>query len=230
MMEMAGLGRGRKLHAVREIGRPVRVMLVDDHAVVREGVRTVLADEAGLEVVGEYGCGNDALRDLPALKPDVVVLDLRMPGLSAAEAIRRMRALLPELKVLVFTSFADDAQMRDVLDAGITGYLLKDVPRSELIHAVKSVAQGVSCLHPNVQGRLVALVKRPAPDPAALTPRELSVLRLIAEGQSNKRIARKLDLTEGTVKGYVSQILQKLGLRDRTQAALYAVRNGLADA
>lgn len=207
---------------------PLRIVLIDDHAVVREGVRALLEEEPGLTVVGEFPDGEQAVAHAPALAPDVIITDLKMPGPSAVETIKRLKRALPQVQIMVFTSFAEDTQIRATLDAGAVGYLLKDAMRAELVRAVRTVAQGQPWLHPVAQKQLLELMRRPSPEDK-LTARELSVLRLIAEGLSNKQIGRKLDLTEGTVKGYVSQILSKLHLSDRTHAALYAVRNGLAE-
>ena len=209
--------------------RPIRIVLIDDHAVVREGVRALLEEESDLAVVGEFASGDEAVRAAAALAPDVAITDLKMPGMSAVDTIRGLRAVLPDLNVLVFTSFAEDRQVRATLDAGAIGYVLKDARREELVRAVRGVAEGQPCLDPVAQKQLVALMRQPATPEPILTARELSVLRLLAEGLSNKQIGRRLDLTEGTVKGYVSQILSKLHLTDRTQAALYAVRHGLID-
>lgn len=207
----------------------VRIILVDDHAVVREGVRALLEEESGFDVVGEFGDGGEALRVAASLRPDVAIVDLRMPGLSAVQTIAGLKQRLPSINVMVFTSFAEDADVRATLDAGAIGYVLKDALREELVRAVRAVADGQPWLHPAAQRQLVGLLRRQTPPADPLTARELSVLKLIAEGLTNKQIARKLDLTEGTVKGYVSQILDKLHLGDRTQAALYAVRNNLLE-
>jgi DNA-binding NarL/FixJ family response regulator len=209
--------------------QPIRIVLIDDHAVVREGVRALLEEEADLAVVGEFGSGDEAVRAAAALAPDVAIIDLKMPGMTAMDTIRALRSAMPGLNVMVFTSFAEDRQVRATLDAGAIGYLLKDARREELVRAVRGVAEGQPFLDPVAQRQLVALMRQPATPEPLLTARELSVLRLLAEGLSNKQIGRKLDLTEGTVKGYVSQILSKLHLTDRTQAALYAVRHGLID-
>lgn len=208
----------------------VRIVLVDDHAVVREGVRALLDEEPDLEVVGEFGDGAAAIESAAALSPDVAIVDLRMPGLSAVETIVGLKRALPDVNVLVFTSFGEDAAIRATLDAGAIGYLLKDAQRGELVRAVRAVADGEPFLDPAAQRQLVAMLKRQPRIEEPLTARELSVLKLLAEGLANKQIARKLNLTEGTVKGYVSQILDKLHVADRTQAALHAVRKGLVDA
>lgn len=201
---------------------PLRLMLVDDHAVVREGLRAVLEDGNDIVIVAEADSGNDALRKAEAAAPDVVLIDLVMPGLSAAETIRRLKGLMPNCHVVIFTSFAEDEALRDTLEAGAIGYLLKDASRDDLVSAVRSVAEGKPWLHEAMQRQLVELLRRPPPtDPfAALTPRERSVLELIGRGLSNRRIAAQLSLTEGTVKGYVSMVLEKIGVDDRTQAAL----------
>ncbi|SDD39207.1 response regulator [Aquimonas voraii] len=200
----------------------VRLMLVDDHAVVREGLRAVFLGASGCEVVAEAGSGDEALRLLESVRPDVVMMDLMMPGLSAAETIARLKQQLPQCNVIVFTSFGEDEALRATLQAGAMGYLLKDAARHDLLSAVHSVAQGRPWLNESMQRQLLELMRRPAPeDPlAGLTPRERSVLELIGQGMNNRRIATHLGLTEGTVKGYVSTVLEKLGVDDRTQAAL----------
>ena len=208
----------------------LRLMLIDDHAVVREGLRAVLEDGTGFTVVAEAGSGNDALLQVDTARPDVILIDLMMPGLSAAESIRRIKQRLPTCNIIVFTSFAEDTLLSETLQAGAIGYLLKDATRYDLISAVRSVAQGQPWLHEAMQRQLVDLLRKPTPvDPfAALTPRERSVLALLGEGLSNRRIAEQLSLTEGTVKGYVSAVLEKLALGDRTQAALYYNRHAAA--
>jgi len=205
----------------------LRLMLIDDHAVVREGLRAVLEDGNGFTVVAEADCGSDALRQVEAAAPHVILIDLVMPGLSAAETIRRLKHLVPDCNIVVFTSFAEDGMLRETLQAGAIGYLLKDASRHDLVSAVRSVAQGQPWLHEAMQRQLLELLRRPPPvDPfATLTPRERSVLEQIGEGLSNRRIADRLGLTEGTVKGYVSAVLEKLGVEDRTQAALYFNRH-----
>jgi DNA-binding NarL/FixJ family response regulator len=209
----------------------VRVLLVDDHPIVREGLRAVLEEEGDLEVAGEAASGDEALARAGALAPDVVLMDLVMPGLPALEAIRRLRAASPAAQVLVLTTFVDERQVHGALEAGAIGYLLKDVARGDLVRAIRAAAAGRPWLHPEAQRLLVQrVVARPvvaAHD--ALTPRERDVLALVARGRSNKQIAAALHLSEGTVKGYVSTVLEKLGVDDRTQAALYAVKHGLAE-
>lgn len=208
----------------------LRLMLVDDHAVVREGLRAVLEDGNGFAVIAEADSGNDALRKVEDAAPDVILIDLMMPGLPAAESIRRLKQLVPACNIIVFTSFAEDGMLRETLQAGAIGYLLKDASRHDLVSAVRSVALGQPWLHESMQRQLVELLRKPPPvDPfAVLTPRERSVLELIGEGLSNRRIAQRLSLTEGTVKGYVSAVLEKLEVEDRTQAALYFNRHAAA--
>ncbi|HEY7872546.1 MAG TPA: response regulator transcription factor, partial [Rudaea sp.] len=203
---------------------PIRIILIDDHAVVREGVRAVLETHEDLRVVGEFGSGSEALVSAAALAPDVALVDLKMPGLSAPQTITALRERVPGIRILVFTSFGEDALIRATLDAGAIGYLLKDALQHDLVAAIRSVAAGETFLAPAAQRQLMELLRKPQAARDALTARETDVLKLIAEGLSNKQIGKRLNLTEGTVKGYVSQILAKLRLEDRTQIALYAVR------
>lgn len=205
----------------------MRIILVDDHAIVREGVRAILETHDDMQVVGEFANGAEALAAAAALAPHLALVDLKMPGLSCVETIRGLHERVPGIRVLVFTSFGEDALIRATLDAGATGFLIKDALKDDLVKAIRSVAAGQPYLAPAAQRQLMELLRKPWESKEALTERETDVLRLIAEGLSNKHIARRLNLTEGTVKGYVSQILAKLRLEDRTQAALYAVRTGL---
>ena len=208
---------------------PIRIILVDDHAIVREGIRAVIESHLDLCVVGEFGNGADAIDAALALAPDLALVDLKMPGLSAPETISGLRQRVPGIRVLVFTSFGEDALIRATLDAGAIGYLIKNAMQADLVRAIRSVAQGEPFLAPAAQRQLMELLRKPHPARDTLTSREHDVLRLVAEGMSNKQIARRLNLTEGTIKGYVSQILAKLNLDDRTQIALYAVRHGLTN-
>lgn len=210
------------------MSEPLRLLLVDDHAIVREGLRALLGQCDDLAIVGEASNGNDAVAEARRLRPDVVLMDLKMPGLPAADAIRAIRAFEPGTQVLVLTSYAEEPQVAAVLEAGALGYVLKDVAAAELASAIATVARGEPWLHAEAQRSLVKRMSRPAEvDPLALlTDRERSVLKLLARGMSNRDIGRSLHLTEGTVKGYVSNILAKLKLEDRTQAALLAVRQG----
>lgn len=207
---------------------PTRVLIVDDHAIVREGLRALLDHSDSLEIVGEAADGTEALDLAGRLRPDVVLMDLKMPGLPAADAIRAIRAQYPATQVLVLTSYAEDLQVEAVLRAGALGYVLKNIVAADLVRAIATVARGEAWLHAEAQRSLVNRMRRPADlSPLALlTMRERSILRLLAKGMSNREIGRVLHLTEGTVKGYVSKVLAKLKLDDRTQAALLAVRLG----
>jgi NarL family two-component system response regulator LiaR len=204
---------------------------VDDHAVVREGLRTYLDLSDNIEVVGEAKNGREAIDRSRALKPDVVLMDLLMPEMDGIAATRGVKEASPDTNVIVLTSFTDDEHVMPALRAGATGYLLKDVSAADLVKAIEGANLGQAQLHPDVQRRLLEQVSAPPrreePAGAELTPREREVLVLIASGMSNKEIARELVLNERTVKGHVSNILSKLGLADRTQAALYAVREGI---
>ncbi len=210
--------------------KPISVLVADDHAVVREGIRTYLQLENHIRLVGEAGNGRDAIELALQLRPDVVIMDLQMPEMDGIAATRALRERLPDTRVIVLTSFLDDDHVLPAIRAGATGYLLKDASAQELSRAIEAAARGQPQLHPTVAARLMEQVSAPpAAEPATeLTPRELEVLRLIARGMSNKEIARELVTSERTIKGHVSNVLSKLGLADRTQAALYAVREGIA--
>ena len=216
--------------------RVIRLLLVDDHAIVREGLRMLLGEVPDLELVGEAKDGPEAVTTAAALRPDVILLDLMLPGLNGIEVTRRILAQQPDCRIIVLTSFADDQNVLAAMQAGAAGYLLKDVLQADLIKAIHQAAQGEPALHPEAQRKLVEHLTRPQPartydvDLAQLTEREQDVLKLIARGLSNRQIADTLHITEGTVKGHVSNILSKLHLQDRTQAALFAVRHGLVDA
>jgi DNA-binding NarL/FixJ family response regulator len=209
---------------------PIRVLVADDHPVVRQGLRAFLDSREGITVVGEAADGETAVALAAELAPDVILMDLVMPGLDGVSAIRRLRALGHSAAVIVLTSFAGDEQVFPALDAGAAGYLLKDVEPADLERAVRTVHAGGAQLDPDVTARLVRAVTRSrAEEPGQLTARERDVLRLLARGRSNREIARELTVSEKTVKTHVSSILAKLRLADRTQAALWAVRSGLAD-
>jgi DNA-binding NarL/FixJ family response regulator len=208
---------------------PIRVLIVDDHEIVREGLSTLLSEEPEFEVVGEASTGVQAVELARRLDPHVILMDLVMPDMDGVEAARRIRAEGSSAQVIVLTSFVDDQHVRAAIQAGAIGYLLKDVLKPDLLHAIRSGARGAPTLHPEAQAHLmrqVAAVEAPSPLDG-LTGRERDVLRLIGSGCSNREIAAELRLTEGTVKGYVSAVIGKLGVADRTQAALIAVRSGL---
>jgi NarL family two-component system response regulator LiaR len=204
----------------------IRILLVDDHSMVRQGLRLFLKYDPELEVVGEASDGAEALRLARELAPDVVVMDLVMPvmdGITATAAIRRE---LPDTEVLALTSVLEDASVVGAVRVGAIGYLLKDTQAEALCQAIKAAAAGQVQLTPRAAARLMQAVSADV-RPEALTERETEVLRLLAQGQSNKQIARKLNNTEQTIKSHVSRILSKLGVQSRTQATLYAIRTGL---
>lgn len=209
---------------------PIRVLIVDDHEIVREGLQILLAEEADFEVAGVAGDGTTALALVEQLNPDVILMDLVMPGLDGIETTQRILKSNPVARVLILTTFADDQRVRDAIRAGAIGYLLKDVLKADLLRALRDTAAGRASLHPEAQQHLMRqVVESEVPLPHnSLTKREADILRLIADGRSNKEIAMALHLTEGTIKGYVSTIFDKLGVADRTQAALYAVKHGQA--
>jgi NarL family two-component system response regulator LiaR len=204
----------------------IRVVLADDHAVVRQGLRTFLDLQDDIEVVAEASDGDQAVEAAAAFDPDVVLLDLVMPGLDGLGALKQLRA--GRARVIVLTSFGDDDKLFAALRGGAAGYLLKDVQPADLVRAIRSAYDGESPLSPAIATRVVEEVAQGAVSAHDdLTPRELDVLTLIARGRSNKVIARELGVAEKTVKTHVSHILAKLGVSDRTQAALYAVKQGL---
>jgi len=214
---------------------PIRVLLVDDQPLFREGVHTLLSLQPDLEVVGEADNGEEALRLAARLRPDVVLMDLQMPVLDGVEATRRLRLTQPDCRVIALTTFDDDEYVFEGLRAGAIGYLLKDTPSVKLLEAIRAAARGESFLQPSIAAKVVAEFSRladqapPRPQPLAepLSERENDILRLVVTGASNKEIAAVLVITEGTVKNHLTNILAKLGVRDRTQAALKAKELGL---
>jgi DNA-binding NarL/FixJ family response regulator len=212
----------------------IRVLIVDDHAVVREGLRTFLELQAGIQIVGEAADGKYAIEQALALEPDVILMDLVMPRLDGVGAMRELRTRASEARVIVLTSFLDDERLLPAIQAGAAGYLLKDVEPAELARAVRAAHAGDAILDPTAAARVVRAIADGATTavplaPERLTKREHEVLTLIAHGRSNKRIAFELDISEKTVKAHVGHLLAKLGVADRTQAALLAVQQGLVD-
>jgi NarL family two-component system response regulator LiaR len=210
---------------------PIGILLVDDHEVVRRGIGALLATEPGVNVVGDAADGEEAILREADLQPDVILMDLEMPGIGGIEAIERIVQSNPEARILVLTSFAANDKVFPAIKAGASGYLLKDTGPEDLIEAIQQVFRGESSLHPTIARKLLTEVSHPSSgkqtiDP--LTERELEVLRLIAKGKSNQEIADELVISEATVRTHVSNILGKLHLASRTQAALYALREGLA--
>ena len=211
------------------MAEPIRVLIVDDHAVVREGLRAFLQTQEGIEVAGEAADGREAVEASARLRPDVILMDLVMPELDGVAAMRMLRESVPDARVIVLTSFLDDDKLLPAIRAGAAGYLLKNTEPKELARAVRAAHAGEALLDPVVAARLVeTLAADGGLDPVdRLTPREREVLVLIGRGFPNKRIARELDVSEKTVKTHVGHVLAKLGVTDRTQAAVLAVRAGL---
>ncbi|MEU1902119.1 response regulator transcription factor [Nocardiopsis dassonvillei] len=205
----------------------IRVLLVDDHPVVREGIRGMLAAEADLTVVGEAASGPEAVVRTAELEPDVVLMDLRMPGGDGVEATGRISAERPGAHVLVLTTYDTDADILRAVEAGATGYLLKDTPRAELAEAVRAAARGETVLTGRLAGRLFTGMRRRGEPAAVLSPREVEVLRLASEGRTNTAIGRALHISATTVKTHLMRVYDKLGVGDRTSAVSQAIRRGL---
>lgn len=219
----------------------ISVLIADDHAMVRQGLRTFLDLHDEIEVIGEAANGLEAIEQARQLRPDVILMGLVMPKLDGIAALRQIRALNPNTQILVLTSFTEDDKVFPAIEAGAVGYLLKDVSPDDLLRAIRAAQQGEAQLHPEITKKLMSQVVAKATQPvppqrqteefdhlAELTERELEVLRLIAQGLNNREIARQLIISEKTVKTHVSNILSKLNLADRTQAAIYALKAGLA--
>ena len=211
------------------MGNAVRVFLLDDHEIVRRGVRELLEAEGDLEVVGEAGTAAEALARIPPTRPDVAVLDVRLPDGDGVEVCREIRSAHPEIHCLMLTSFADDEALFQAIVAGASGYVLKQIKGADVVEAVRAVASGRSLLDPSVTARVLERLRSGSDEDellARLSPQERNILRLIADGLTNRQIAEEVHLAEKTVKNYVSNLLAKLGMERRTQAAVYAARLG----
>ncbi len=210
---------------------PIRIFIADDHALVRSGIQALLETVDDLEVIGEAADGERAVASVLAQRPDVILMDLEMPVMDGIAAIERIMAQWPDARILVLTSFATDDRVFPAVKAGALGYLLKDSGPDALVEAIRQVQRGESSLHPKIARKLIQELARPASQPPTvdpLTPREIEVLRLVAQGLGNQEIADELVIGEATVRSHVSSILSKLHLASRTQAALYALREGYA--
>jgi DNA-binding NarL/FixJ family response regulator len=205
--------------------RLIRLLIADDHPVVRDGLRAMLATQPDMELVGEAATGTEAVAQARALRPDVVLMDLQMPDLDGPGAIAALREQAPEVRVLVLTTYGTDADITRAVDAGATGYLLKDAPREQLFSAIRSAARGESVLSPSVATRVLGRMRAPAEE--ALSPRELEILQAVARGLSNKDIGRRLYVSEATVKTHLLRVFSKLGVDDRTAAVTVALERGI---
>ncbi len=204
---------------------PIRLLIVDDHPVVRDGLRGIFSGDPGCEVVGEAGEGAQAVALAERLRPDVILMDLHMPGMDGVNAIRELVQRGSPARILVLTTYDQDSYVLPAIEAGATGYLLKDAPRADLLRAVRAVAEGKTVLSPSVAGRLVSQVRRPPRE--VLSPREMEILRLVADGTTNREIARSLFISEATVKTHLLHIYEKLGVADRAAAVSAAYQRGL---
>jgi len=213
------------------MSQPITVMIVDDHAMVRSGASGYLEAQSDITVVAEANSGEEAVRQAYDLVPDVVLMDLVMPGMGGVEATRKVKDISPRTQIIVLTSYHQDEHIFPALQAGAISYLLKDVKASELVEAIQRAARGEATLHPRVAARVIKEFQGSKPENqspfSVLTNREMEVLKLIARGYTNNRIAEQLVISVGTVKGHVSNILSKLQLADRTQAAVYAWQEGI---
>jgi NarL family two-component system response regulator LiaR len=216
----------------------IRILLVDDHEIVRKGIIALLATEANIKVVGEAANGEEAILQAKALDPDVILMDLVMPTLDGIQAIQQIKTWKPETRILVLTSFVDDSKVFPAIKAGALGYLLKDSHPNDLVQAINRVHQGEAWLHPIIARKVLQelstasekeLSEKSGEENLTLTERETEVLRLVAQGLSNQEIADRLFISEATVRTHVSSLLNKLHLASRTQAALYALKQGLAN-
>jgi DNA-binding NarL/FixJ family response regulator len=205
--------------------RPIRLLIADDHPVVRDGLRAMLATQPDMELVGEATTGTEAVAHTLALHPDVVLMDLQMPDLDGPAAIARLRTQASAVRVLVLTTYSTEADITRAVEAGATGYLLKDAPREQLFNAIRSAARGESVLSPSVATRVLGRMRAPAEE--ALSPRELEILGAVARGLSNKEIGRQLYVSEATVKTHLLRVFSKLGVDDRTAAVTVALDRGI---
>jgi DNA-binding NarL/FixJ family response regulator len=205
--------------------RSIRLLIVDDHPVVRDGLSGIFAGDPDFEVVGQAANGVEAVTKAQELQADVVLMDLRMPEMGGVEAIKQLRQRTPSAHVIVLTTYDTDSEVLSAIEAGATGYLLKDAPREELIKAVRAAHRGESVLSPSVAGRLMGRVRRPATD--AISPRELEVIKLIAGGANNREAAAKLFVSEATIKTHLLHVFEKLGVRDRAAAVSEAYKRHL---
>ncbi|MGA2489894.1 MAG: response regulator transcription factor [Anaerolineales bacterium] len=211
--------------------KTIRLLIVDDQGIVRKGVRALLAEVDGMKVVGEASDGLEAVKQAEVLQPDVILMDLVMPGMDGIEAIRQIVARQPKARILALTSFAADDKVFPAIKAGALGYLLKDSEPEDLITAIRNVQRGVPFLHPSIARKVLEELSHPAgspPTPDPLTEREMEVLQLVAQGLSNQEIAERLVIGDATVRTHIGNILGKLHLANRVQAALYALRKGLS--
>jgi NarL family two-component system response regulator LiaR len=212
------------------MSQTIRVLIVDDHTIVRKGIRALLTEIAGIEVVGEAADGQEAVAQANSLCPDVILMDLAMPQMDGIEATRQIKTSQPESRILVMTSFATDDKVLPAIKAGALGYLLKESAPEDLVQAIHQIHRGEPSLHPTIARKVLEEITHPSdrpPTPDPLTKREAEVLLLVAQGLSNQDIARELCISDATVRSHVSNILSKLHLATRIQAALYALREGL---
>jgi len=214
------------------MSKQIRILIADDHQLVRQGFMALLSVKPGVEVVGQAKDGSEAIKLAHTLKPDIILMDLLMPHKNGIEATREIKAKNPDARILIITSFSEDENVYQAIKAGALGYLLKDSSPQELMQAIHNVCNGRMSLHPNIAMKLIEELNRPTEKQATedpLTEREVEVLKLVAKGNSNQEIAEKLIVSERTVGAHVSNILSKLHLANRTQAALYALRKGFSD-
>ncbi|HQE92588.1 MAG TPA: response regulator transcription factor [Anaerolineae bacterium] len=210
----------------------IHILVADDHAIVREGLRWLIATEPGMELVGEAADGVEAVARARELRPDIILMDVVMPRKDGIEAISEIKQALPDVHILVLTSFAEDDKVFPAIKAGASGYLLKDTAPQDLLRAIRDVHQGLPTMHPAIARKVMQEIQRPSnlpPTAEPLTAREADVLKLVARGLANEEIAKTLFISERTVRTHVSNILRKLHLANRTQATLYALREGLVN-